>query len=513
MVDYVYGELYQQDSVDKQLEISYEGGKINNEDLYSENFELKESLCTESELRFGSCEASMIKFKMSNTVDPLIGKKIRIIEVLDGNEDAPFVFGEYRVISDVPSGDRNYRNVTAYDAMYDIINAEVVEWYDSVFPLKELETLAEDDKATEEETVSEPKYEPITLKEFRDSFFEYLDVTQEEVILPQDDILIEKTIDADSISGQRIITSICELNGVFGHINRNGNFEYVSLAKMTDAGTITPSTSYSTYQSCEYEDFVTNVIDKVQIRQEDGDIGAISGSGDNCYIVQDNFLTYGKTPEELSGICDTLYSNIIGISYIPFTATVPGNPCVEIGDRIIVSSRTKEVESYVLQRTLTGIQSLKDTFESKGVQEYEEKVNSAQKDIRQLKGKTNVLKRTVEETISRVSDIEKGYSEIRQTSEKVSIEVSKNTEELGKMSYEFSSENMTIEKDGSQMKTVISEDGMKVYKDGNEMLTANNQGVDAVNLHAKTYLIVGKNSRFEDYGDNRTGCFWIGGNN
>lgn len=462
MVDYVYGELYQQDSVDKQLEISYEGGTITNEDLYSENFELKESLCTESELRFGSCEASMIKFKMSNTVESLIGKKIKILEVLDYREDVPFVFGEYKVISDVPSGDRNYRNVTAYDAMYDLINADVVEWYDSVFPLKEIETLEDD--VTEDETVIVPEYEPITMKEFRDSFFEYLDVTQEDVILPQDDVLVEKTIDADSISGQKVITSICELNGVFGHINRQGNFEYVSLAKMTDDGIITPSTSYVTYQSCEYEDFVTKVIDKVQIRQEDGDIGAISGSGDNCYIVQDNFLVYGKTPEELTGICDTLYNNIIGISYRPFTATVLGNPCVEIGDRIIVSSRTKEVESYVLQRTLTGIQSLKDTFESKGVQEYEEKVNSAQKDIRQLKGKTNVLKRTVEETISRVSNIEKGYSEIQQTSEKVSIEVSQTANELGKMSYEFSSENMTIEKDGSQMKTVISEDGMKVYK-------------------------------------------------
>jgi len=38
-------------------------------------------------------------------------------------------------------------------------------------------------------------------------------------------------------------------------------------------------------------------------------------------------------------------------------------------------------------------------------------------------------------------------------------------------------------------------------------------GVGAVNLHAKTYLIIGSYSRFEDYKANsgkRTGCFWIG---
>lgn len=44
------------------------------------------------------------------------------------------------------------------------------------------------------------------------------------------------------------------------------------------------------------------------------------------------------------------------------------------------------------------------------------------------------------------------------------------------------------------------------------MLKASKDGVDAKNLHAKTYLIIGKNSRFEDYnGGTRTGCFWIGG--
>jgi hypothetical protein len=50
---------------------------------------------------------------------------------------------------------------------------------------------------------------------------------------------------------------------------------------------------------------------------------------------------------------------------------------------------------------------------------------------------------------------------------------------------------------------------MTVYRDDTPVLTANNVGVDAANLHATTYLIVGTYSRFEDYG-NRTGCFWIG---
>lgn len=51
---------------------------------------------------------------------------------------------------------------------------------------------------------------------------------------------------------------------------------------------------------------------------------------------------------------------------------------------------------------------------------------------------------------------------------------------------------------------------MTVYNNGDEVLTANDKGVTAKDLHARTYLIIGENSRLEDL-NNRTVCFWIGG--
>lgn len=77
--------------------------------------------------------------------------------------------------------------------------------------------------------------------------------------------------------------------------------------------------------------------------------------------------------------------------------------------------------------------------------------------------------------------------------------------------YTFNGDGLTISKSNSEMSTQITDDGMTVSKNEEVVLTANNVGVDAVNLHATTYLIVGSNSRFEDYGSGRTGCFWIGG--
>lgn len=82
------------------------------------------------------------------------------------------------------------------------------------------------------------------------------------------------------------------------------------------------------------------------------------------------------------------------------------------------------------------------------------------------------------------------------------------------MGYRFDDDGLDITKTGEAMSNKLDHTGMYVKRNGDEILTANSDGVNATNLHAKTYLIVGAGdgrSRFEDYGINRTGCFWVGG--
>lgn len=88
--------------------------------------------------------------------------------------------------------------------------------------------------------------------------------------------------------------------------------------------------------------------------------------------------------------------------------------------------------------------------------------------------------------------------------------VDKVTTETG---FTFDKDGLKVSKSGSEMATTISEDGMSITRSGEEVLRADNEGVKAEDLHATTYLIIGENSRFEDYekdGEARTGCFWIG---
>lgn len=548
MIDYVNSELFKKGGVRKDLLLQFDDTVISNDRIYQESFELTESLCSQSELKFGSCEASVMKVKIRNEFGLLKDKWLTVSMVLNNDTDNPFQFGKYKVDACELSGDKQYVNITAYDSMYDIINADVVTWYDALeFPL--------------------------TMKAFRDSFFEHFGIIQEETELVQDSVIIEKTIDADEISGLKVISAICELNGVFGHINRSGAFQYVTLKTVN--GYLYPSVDLfpdenlfsigtneiekTRYQTCTFEEFETDLITRVHIRQEENDIGGAFGeTTDNVYAVEDNFLVYGKDTEQLNVIAERLYNEIVDVYYRPFNATMRGNPCVEVGDDLIIHTKTgTEVYGYVLERTIKGIQTLKDTFEAKGTKVYAIKGNSIQKEIRQLKGKSNVLERNVEETKSTIKDVETGLSaeivqntqtisqtvaeanqkidsesealknaqsELQQKIDSLSLEfkeeIAKTNEqgeeisELKKTSYKFDTEDLTIKKSGSELSTKINEDGMRVYKNDEEMLKANNEGVDAVNLHAKTYLIVGNNSRFEDYenenGESRTACFWVG---
>ena len=81
--------------------------------------------------------------------------------------------------------------------------------------------------------------------------------------------------------------------------------------------------------------------------------------------------------------------------------------------------------------------------------------------------------------------------------------------------YTFDENGLTISKSGTGLSTTVDEDGMNIIRDDIEVLNADSDGVTAYNLHARTYLIIGETSRFEDYiknGKKRTGCFWVGGN-
>lgn len=406
MVNYVLQDLFYRQNVDKQFIITTDDGKvtITNTELHQENFELTESLCSESELTFGACEAAAVKFTISNVFTSLKDKWITIKIILDGNSDNPFILGRYKVVSDKPTADRIKREIEAYDALYDVINADVARWYNTLLP--------NDDSTT-------------TMKVLRDSFFEFFGITQKEITLVNDNMSVEKTVEVESLSGGQILNAICEINGCMGHIGRGGPFEYVYPATVSEEESGYPSsTSYPSlsrypgastssgeadvildknkYISAEYEDYDVANITGVQIRQEEDDAGVVAGTSDNVYIIENNCLAYGKGSAELTTIANNILSKINNAKYKPYTASVAGNPCIEVGDTIKITTKYADVNSFVMQRTLKGIQAIRDSFTAEGEQFRTAKINGTKAEINQLRERSNILKRDVDETRSTV---------------------------------------------------------------------------------------------------------------
>lgn len=505
MVNYQYSILFLKDSVDKQLNIVSDDGKINitNTELHQEKFELTESLCSESELTFGACEAGMIKFTVSNVFLPMKGKWLTAKMTLDGHKDKPFQIGRYKVYSDTPTADRTCRDVVAYDALYDILSSDVTDWYNQILPQKDSK---------------------VTLKQFRDSFFNHFGVEQEEVSLVNDEMIIEKTVEVkasssgssdtaekstigEAISGKEVLFCILEINGCMGNIGRVGKFRYVYLTQemqgLYPANDLYPaddlyprnpkstSISKSQYISAQYEDYIVRTIDKLQIREKENDIGAIVGDGGNTYVIEGNFLVYGKGTKELNEIGEKTLSKIKGIIYRPFSADCKGNPCLEVGDAVRLTTKYELIETYILKRTLKGIQALRDDLEADGEEYRTSKVNGIQRSILQLKGKSNTLERSIEETKSTIVDVEKGLqSQITQTATEIRSEVKNTTDGLSSRITQNSESitaevNRATEKEGQLAAAIqINADGITSKVSRDSVVSEINQSAEGLKIRA-----------------------------
>ena len=417
MIDYINSEQFF--TKKKDIVITGNGVSLTNSDIYAESMELHESISLEENLAFGSCNASEFRITIANNVSSLIGKRISVSIILDGDNLNPFELGAYTVVSDIPTAERDRREVTAYDDLYLILNTEVSEWYTGLtFPM--------------------------TLKNFRDSFFNYLGITQDTVTLINDNITIEETITPTTLYGSDVITRICEINACFGRMGRNGHFQYITLG-----GTATDVSNNAI--ELRYEDYQTESIDKVQIRQNPDDVGGISGTGTNALIIENNFLMYGKTANELNSISATVLNAVSSIRYTPVEIELNGTPCMETGDKITFSDGTNTITSYVLERTLRGIQTLFDSIYADG-QPIRSEVTTLNTEIEQALGRVNALVRTVEETTSQVSNLEdEVQSLVTQTASQISAKVDKvggNASSfgwnLGATSFTLTSGNSTV---------------------------------------------------------------------
>lgn len=388
------------------------------EQICAETLSLSESLSSGSNIIWGSCEAAKFVVTVADVDEEIEGREFTATLSIG---DYKMAYGIYVVDSVVKQADRRKRKIMAYDRMIKF-DVDVSDWYHSMYP-------------TDDTTH--------TIQELRDSLCEHIGVPQQQTVLINDEMVVGKTISPESLCGRDVLKAICEISGVFGHFDRTGMLTYISLQ---DTGLYPSDTLYpgddlypqsgwaaaeelEYYKTITYEDYLIDGIDRVQIRQEEGDIGAVVGSGSNGYIVEGNFLAYGLGSADLTKLAWSIYDSIAGKTYRPAKIVSYAMPWIEVGDGLRAITTDTEIATFVLTRTMSGIQAMMDTVEAKGTKTQGQSFG-IQNEIIQLKGKTAVIVRNVDEVSAMVTDLEKHTTaQLKVVSDQITAEVKRATDQ------------------------------------------------------------------------------------
>lgn len=296
------------------------------------------------------------------------------------------------------------------------------------------------------------------------------------------------------------------------------------------------------------------------------ELGDNVDAGDDTGVIQyvrDN--PFWTTRTDLHTLLPTAVDRISGLTVVPYNLTWRGNFLTEICDKVKLEAKDGSfVDTYILDDSFT----YKGGFSQKSDWEYKpdgeratssnpvtlgEKLNQTfarvdkvaktvtlySSEIAETKSSVSELQVSTQGIASSVSSVEQKVVDLSDDIENVSeqtnsridtlssdvafkldkqgveITVEKKLEEgvdkvvTSSKKYSFDDAGLNISAPDSEFSTTVTEDGMRISKHSSEVLTVNNQGVTAADLHARTFLIIGENSRLEDRG-NRTACFWIG---
>lgn len=203
---------------------------------------------------------------------------------------------------------------------------------------------------------------------------------------------------SDDYNAQETINSIVELRGEFANAKRPGNcFSLINIKRQfglnpeTDLypGTdvypegVTGGLLYPhEYESCWYDDEYTQLYGKVVCKYKPPGAtntyyqyelylnGFDEDSDATSYLIYDlseNIFIKGRNwaESDIQSICEIIADNLEGVSYMPVEFKGLGLPYVEAGDTFEILTRSNDsITTIVLNRTLTGEMTLKDTYKS-----------------------------------------------------------------------------------------------------------------------------------------------------
>lgn len=354
-------------------------------DVYTDSMSLIEKLVDSQSLEFVGCISTKFEIDIRDFGVDIKDQKIIAYIYPEGLESQKIRLFTGVVDEAKLQSNHKIKKIVAYDELYTKGQRDVSDWYNKVLKF--------------------PKTGLKISKIWR-SLLEYIGLEYSVRTLPADEFkIMKKYYNPSNLSAIEVLKSICQINGVFGKIDRDGIFKFVVLPEINtiiESGAYPGPTLYPpfypgvsrvpgtpqylpTYRSLDYQEYTVQAIDRVTIRQNGEDDGVTVGNGPNRYIIQGNIFTYKMNKATLQQLANAVLATIRNVSFVPYRSENMGLPWLECGENAIdcvvydfeQSEEASEQQGepvdiysermfYVLNRTLQGIQNLKDSYEVQG---------------------------------------------------------------------------------------------------------------------------------------------------
>lgn len=308
---------------------------------------------------------------------------------------------------------------------------------------------------------------------------------------------------------------------------------------------------YYYQDSLKLTDYQVKPVEKVQIQRDSTDIGVLwpdSPEAKNTFQITGNYLTFGAEKELLRDAASQICTRLAKLSYTPCSLSVPFWSDLTPGSGVFVTAPGgKKIETLIMERVQEGFRarisctgsperSSVSAVNHRSYQNLSGRVLHLQTDMdgiraenSDMQGKVSALQMDVEgiqttvtagaqRTDKTLEQLQQNQTQLQQDAEKLSLQVQTIRQDgvqkvITETGYQFDSDGLRISKSGQEIANRMDNTGMYVERSGAPVLTANAAGVQATDLQARNYLIIGDNARFEDYSDGndlrRTACFHI----
>ena len=165
-----------------------------------------------------------------------------------------------------------------------------------------------------------------------------------------------------------------------------------------------PSIAYKV-GGLSYEAYSTDLINRVQLKQTDDDIGVIypEEATGNCFSIRGNMLLATCGTDAIMHVAMTLYNQLRAITYVPAKVTLSRTIAIRAGDIISIrDSNGAEITTYVMKMSVTPSGT---SLESTGNKSYDSNAAVASEKFVNTVGKILEIKKTVDGLVVKNEDL------------------------------------------------------------------------------------------------------------